>query len=78
MSYHFFSLPPDSCFSLLLNVWQFDVCTINPFPGMRIDLPRGDSVLPRVGGVSGFYGDALSVNNGSDGPSRESRPDIPL
>jgi hypothetical protein len=45
MSYHFFSLPPDSCFSLLLNVWQFDVCTINSFPGVRIDLPRGDRVL---------------------------------
>ena len=45
MSYHFFSLHPGSCFSLLLNEWLFDVCTINPFPGMWIDLPRGNSVL---------------------------------
>ena len=52
MSYHFFSLPPDSCFSLPLNVWQFVVCTINPFPGVRIDLPRGDSVLhPNTGSI---------------------------
>ena len=57
MSYHFFSLPPDSCFSLLLNIWQFDVCTINPFPGVRIDLPRGDSVLhPGLGECQVFMG----------------------